>query len=109
MRVRLIGAVLFVLALLSGCAVAPPGPAAPSLGDRGVVEGAPPDVVLDVDYVEIYRNADHFPNIGRVCIGGIAFATSSTGAGATVGATPFLRVAEWDAFCATKVPGVPAG
>ena len=72
------------------------------LGDRGGKEGAPPDFVSDVDYVEVYRNADGFPNLARVCVQGLAFATSSSGRGESAGAAPLLRVTEWDDFCAQK-------
>ena len=83
--------------LLAGCSA--------QLQDRGGDEGAPPDYIGDVDYVEVYRNADAFPNISRVCVRGIAFATTSTGRGADGtggGATPLIRVAEWDGFCEQK-------
>lgn len=87
-----------------------------ALGDRGdelvppadgAVAGADyPDFIGDVDYVEIYRNVDGFPNIGRTCVLGLGFATPSTGTGeGGGGATPLLRVPEWDAFCAGKAAG----
>jgi hypothetical protein len=72
------------------------------LGDRGGVNGSPPDFIGDVDYVEVYRNADAFPNVARVCTLGLGFATTSTGSGESSGATPLLRVPEWDAFCAGR-------
>ena len=86
-------ALVFVLA---GCSA--------QLEDRGGDEGAPPDYIGDVDYVEVYRNADAFPNISRVCVQGIAFATTSTGRGPETsgGATPLIRVSEWDGFCEGK-------
>lgn len=85
-------ALVFVLA---GCSA--------QLEDRGGDEGAPPDYIGDVDYVEVYRNADAFPNISRVCVLGLGFATSSTGRGPeSGGATPIIRVSEWDDFCAGK-------
>jgi hypothetical protein len=98
--------ILVALMVLAGCATSTER-SGESLGDRGGVEGAAPDVVLDVSYVEVYRNADHFPNIARVCVRGIAFATGSTGAGTAVGATPLIRVQEWDSFCAGKEPSGP--
>ncbi|QUH04012.1 hypothetical protein HUO13_27190 [Saccharopolyspora erythraea] len=84
------------LVLVAGCS--------PQLEDRGGEEGAPPDFIGDVDYVEVYRNADDFPNVARVCVRGLAFATTSTGRGhESVGATPIIRVAEWDDFCRNRV------
>ncbi|MBF6134710.1 hypothetical protein IU501_17075 [Nocardia otitidiscaviarum] len=69
------------------------------LGDRS----GPPDAIYDVDYVEIFRNTDSFPNIARVCVRGIAFAATSTGRGENAaGAGPIVRVTEWDGFCAGK-------
>ncbi|MGW6276238.1 hypothetical protein [Kribbella sp. NPDC055071] len=80
--------------LLSGCS--------PQLRDRGGNENATPDHIGDVDYVEVYRNADNFPNISRTCVQGRAFATTSSGArGDNNDADPALiRVPEWDSFCA---------
>jgi hypothetical protein len=83
-----------VLALLTGCSA--------QLEDRGGTEGAAPDSIGDVDYVEVYRNADYYPNVARVCVLGLGFATTSTGRGESGGATPVIRVAEWDGFCAGK-------
>lgn len=71
------------------------------LGDRGGEDGAPPDKILDVDYIEVFRNADGFPNVSRVCIEGVAFATSSTGRGDSSGGAAIIRVPEWDAVCKT--------
>ena len=85
---------LGALLLLTGCS--------DQLGDRGGDDGAPPDEVLDVDYVEVYRNADGFPNISRACVDGRGFATSSTGRGDSSGGASIIRVPEWDDFCATK-------
>lgn len=46
--------------------------------------------------VEIYNNVDQYPNIVRVCIDGVAFATT------TREYEPVLRVPEWDStFCET--------
>lgn len=72
------------------------------LGDRGGVDGAAPDYIGDVDYSEVYRNVDGFPNIARTCVLGLGFATPSTGSGESGGATPLIRVTEWDTFCASK-------
>ncbi len=86
------------LLVLAGCSA--------QLGDRGGQNGAPPDFIGDVQWVEVYRNVDRFPNIARVCVLGLGFATPSTGSasgeGGTNGATPLLRVPEWDTFCAVK-------
>ncbi|GAA2602538.1 hypothetical protein GCM10010399_36560 [Dactylosporangium fulvum] len=71
------------------------------LGDRGGKDGAAPDKISDVDYVEVYRNADNFPNVARICIRGIAFAATSSGPrGEDSNAAPSLvRVPEWDPTC----------
>ncbi|WP_433220671.1 hypothetical protein [Microtetraspora malaysiensis] len=88
------GAALAVL-LLSGCS-------SPQLGDRGGQNEAPPDKISDVDYVEVFRNVDNFPNIARICIEGVAFASTSSGVRGESGvANPALvRVPEWDPKCA---------
>lgn len=85
------------LVLLTGCAE--------QLGDRGGHEGSPVDVVSDVDYIEVYRNADLYPNIAKVCVDGLGFATPSSGrSDSGGGATPLLRMTEWDQFCSGKRP-----
>ena len=84
------GAFLLTLGL-AGCS--------DQLGDRGGNDGAPPDEIGDVDYVEVYRNADGFPNISRACVQGLGFATSSTGRGESAGTAALIRVPEWDTFC----------
>ncbi len=61
------------------------------------------------DKIEGYANIDGHPNIVRLCIGGVAFATTSREAGLN-----FLRVPEWDVpFCGGKpspyYPQIPAG
>ncbi|MEC3978312.1 hypothetical protein [Amycolatopsis sp. H20-H5] len=63
---------------------------------------AAPDFIGDVDYVDVYRNADNFPNVARVCVQGLAFVTTSSGRGESAGAAPIIRVADWDSFCAEK-------
>jgi hypothetical protein len=85
--------------MLAGCATNP------QTQDRGGQDGNPPDQVLDVDYVEVYRNADTLPNIMRTCVQGLGFASSTSSRGESAGGTPMLRVPEWDTFCATKVGG----
>ena len=73
------------------------------LGDRGGQEGAPPDHIGDVQWVEVWRNADEMPNVARVCVEGIAFATTSSGLrGEGVASPQLVRVAEWDGFCQSK-------
>lgn len=81
-----------LVAVVTGCSE--------QLQDRGGQEGAPPDFIGDVDYVEVYRNADAFPNVARICVRGIGFAGTSTGRGESGGSGPIIRVAEWDSFCA---------
>lgn len=94
-RSRKVGWLLAVL-LVSGCS--------DQLGDRGGEEGAPPDRIGDVDYVEVFRNADNFPNIARICVEGLAFAGTSSGLrGEDAVANPaLLRIPEWDAHCAGR-------
>lgn len=74
------------------------------LGDRGGKEGSPVDKVSDVDYVEVYRNADNTPNVAKICVAGAGFASTMgglRGEGAAVSPS-LVRMTEWDAFCATK-------
>jgi hypothetical protein len=85
-----LGVAVAAALVLTGCSA--------QLGDRGGQEGAPPDKIGDVDYVEVFRNADQFPNIARVCVEGIAFATTSSGG------PGLARVPEWDAVCAAHRP-----
>ncbi|GAA1573653.1 hypothetical protein GCM10009827_114450 [Dactylosporangium maewongense] len=91
---RLALAAALVLAL-AGCSE--------QLGDRGGKEGAPPDKISDVDYIEVFRNADNFPNVAMVCVRGIAFAATASREG--MSAPSLLRVPEWDARCKTVSPG----
>lgn len=73
------------------------------LADRGGVDNAAPDSIGDVDWIDVYRNADRFPNIARVCVQGLGFAVPSTGTNeGGGGATPLIRVPDWDTFCAGK-------
>ena len=100
-----IAAGLVLVLATAGCsdALGDRGDALPPSEDRAA-DAAYPDYIGDVDYVEIYRNADGFPNIGRTCVLGLGFATPSTGVGdeGGGGATPLLRVPEWDEFCRGK-------
>lgn len=54
------------------------------------VEGADSQ---DPDLVEVFNNADKHPNIVKVCIDGVAFATTSRDYNA------IMRVEAWDATC----------
>lgn len=90
-------AALAVLAL-TGCSA--------QLGDRTGGSGRDPDKLSDVDYVEVYRNIDNFPNIAKVCVGGVAFAATSTRDGQT--SPSLVRVPEWDASCPRTTPTAPA-
>ena len=91
---RLLVAAAAVLAM-SGCSE--------QLGDRGGKDGAPPDKISDVDYIEVFRNADNFPNVAMVCVRGIAFAATASREG--MSAPSLIRVPEWDARCRTLTPG----
>jgi hypothetical protein len=86
--------------LVTGCS-------SDQLGDRGGQDGAAPDRIGDVDHVEVFRNADQFPNIARICIEGVAFAATSSGLRGEDGvANPALiRIPEWDAKCPGHVAG----
>ncbi|WP_344405015.1 hypothetical protein [Dactylosporangium fulvum] len=84
-----------MLLALAGCS--------DQLGDRGGKEGAAPDKISDVDYVEVYRNADNFPNVALVCIRGIAFATTASREG--MSAPALIRMQEWDARCRAVTGG----
>jgi hypothetical protein len=41
-------------------------------------QGAPPDRIDDVEYVDVFRNADGLPNIARMYVQGLAFARTSS-------------------------------
>lgn len=47
----------------------------------------------DPDKIENYNNMDGHPNVGRMCIDGVAFLTT------TRDYHPIERVPEWDAWC----------
>ncbi len=53
---RVAAAAAALVLALNGCS--------DQLGDRGGSEGAEPDKISDVNYIEVYRNADNFPNMG---------------------------------------------
>lgn len=90
MKARAIALAAVLTVLVTGCSE--------QLGDRGGDEGAPPDRIADVDHVEVFRNADKFPNVARICVEGLAFAsTSSSDPG-------LVRVPEWDRECAKHRP-----
>ncbi|HEY8374578.1 MAG TPA: hypothetical protein VIL00_17750 [Pseudonocardiaceae bacterium] len=71
---------------------------------RDEQENRSPNLVGDVDYVEIYRNTDHFPDVARVCVQGLGFVTTSTDdrRAGSHRSGPLLRVPEWDGFCTHK-------
>ena len=46
------------------------------------------------DSIEAYNNLDGHPNIAKVCIDGVAFATTTRDAQAAI-----QRVEDWDATC----------
>ena len=54
----------------------------------------------DPDLIEAYNNLDGHPNIAKVCIDGVAFATTTRDAQAAI-----QRVEAWDDTC----PGGDAG
>jgi hypothetical protein len=102
-RFTVIGGLVAVLAIvvLAGCSA--------QLGDRGGDEGSPPDRIGDVDFIEVFRNADNFPNIARMCVDGLAFAGTSSGLrGEDAVANPaLLRIPEWDPTCVGRTFSAP--
>ena len=48
----------------------------------------------DPDLIESYNNLDGHPNIAKVCIDGVAFATTTRDAQAAI-----QRVPDWDSTC----------
>lgn len=79
---------LFILPVVALAMVA--GAACESQNNFRDVEGVKsqnPDLILN------YNNMDQHPNIGFVCIKGVAFATTTRDYNA------ILRVPEWDKFC----------
>ena len=48
----------------------------------------------DPDLIEAYNNLDGHPNIAKVCIDGVAFATTTRDAQAAI-----QRVPDWDSTC----------
>ena len=82
-KVRVVATAMAAMLLLSAC---------PMTQQRDY-EGAQ---VRDPDEVVIFTNVDEHPNIVRVCLDGIAFATT------TRDFTAIFRVPEWDSFCQTQ-------
>lgn len=97
-RPALIVAAAASLLLVAGCSQ--------QLGDRSNGAGRDPDRLSDVDYVEVYRNIDNFPNVAKVCAGGLAFATTSSRDGQTSPA--LVRVPEWDRTCPAGAAAAPS-
>jgi hypothetical protein len=52
----------------------------------------------DPDLVQNYNNMDRHPNIGKVCIDGVAFLTTTRDYDAVT------RVPEWDKTCPSATP-----
>lgn len=48
----------------------------------------------DPDLIESYNNLDGHPNIAKVCIDGVAFATTTRDAQAAI-----QRIEDWDSTC----------
>lgn len=53
----------------------------------------------DPDLIESYNNLDGHPNIAKVCIDGVAFATTTRDAQAAI-----QRVQDWDSTCPGATP-----
>jgi len=78
---------LTALALLGGCGSLNEGNAT-----SGDLKGVP---AVKPDKIEAYNNVDGHPNMVRLCIGKVAFLTTSRDAGNNL-----IRVPEWDVpFC----------
>lgn len=78
--ITLLGIVLFLVS--SGCA---------SSNNFRDVEGVKS---LRPDLIRNYNNMDKHPNIGQICIDGVAFATTTRNYGDAL-----TRVPEWDKIC----------
>lgn len=86
MRKTIVACVALGALLLAGCTPA-------NQRDLEGVNGKQPDKV------ELYMNVDQHPNIVRLCIDHVAFATTSRENGQN-----FMRVPEWDVpFCGASV------
>lgn len=59
--------------------------------ERKDLEGIPS---TEPEKIQVYVNVDQHPNIARVCVGGVGFATTTRQYGDAV-----IRVPEWDAWC----------
>jgi hypothetical protein len=79
---KLLGVVVGVAALGTACS---PG------NNFRDVEGVKSQ---DPDLIESYNNLDGHPNIAKVCIDGVAFATTTREAQAAI-----QRVPDWDSTC----------
>lgn len=72
-------------------------PACSELGDQTKRDLENIDM-QDPDSYEVWAAPDRFPNIGRVCIDGVAFAST------TRTRQQLLRVPEWDEKCPGHTP-----
>lgn len=77
---KLIASAAVAVLVLSGC----------SQTEERDLEGVK---LRDPNKAEHYTNVNGHPNISRICIDGVAFATT------TREYAPILRVPEWDAWC----------
>lgn len=76
---------LVIAAALSGSAILLAGCSNQTVRD---LEGVP---ISEPDKAEVVVNIDQFPNINRICIDGVAFATTTREAAGAI-----MRVPEWD-------------
>jgi len=93
--------VLARLALALGCATSLLAGCACDSASSADLTGVPP---RKPDKIEAYENIDGHPNVVRLCVGGLAFATTSRENGQN-----FLRVPEWDeSFCGSPPAAYPS-
>jgi hypothetical protein len=79
--IAVVGTIVVILGLMAGCG-----------SSRRDLNGVPNQ---DPQKAEMYANVDGYPNIVRICVDGVAFATTTRNYGDAI-----MRVPEWDAsFC----------
>ena len=80
-----------LLVLVAGVAALGTASACPPGNNFRDVEGVPSK---NPDLIEAYNNLDGHPNIAKVCIDGVAFATTTRENNAAI-----QRIPDWDSTC----------